>query len=94
MLPMRLTSPGARRSLIRQRTRPTRSSICWTDAPGPELGVGLVRVRIWSSGSSSNSTSLSRLVYEVEEAVKERTQEVRVEVSEDGGGTYRQILVQ
>jgi hypothetical protein len=37
---------------------------------------------------------LSRLVYEVEEATRERTQEVRVEVSEDGGRTYRQILVQ
>jgi hypothetical protein len=33
-------------------------------------------------------------VYEVEEAERERTQEVRVEVSEDGGRTYRQILVQ
>jgi hypothetical protein len=38
--------------------------------------------------------TISRLVYEVEEAVRERTQEVRVEVSEDGGRTYRQILVQ
>ena len=38
--------------------------------------------------------TISRLVYEVEEAEKERTQEVRVEVSEDGGCTYRQILVQ
>jgi hypothetical protein len=37
---------------------------------------------------------LSRLVYEVEEATRERTQEVRVEVSADGGRTYRQILVQ
>ena len=37
---------------------------------------------------------ISRLVYEVEEAMRERTQEVRVEVSEDGGQTYRQILVQ
>jgi hypothetical protein len=37
---------------------------------------------------------LSQLVYEVEEATWERTQEVRVEVSEDGGRTYRQILVQ
>jgi hypothetical protein len=26
--------------------------------------------------------------------MRERTQEIRVEVSEDGGGTYRQILVQ
>ena len=38
--------------------------------------------------------SVSRLVYEVEETVRERTQEVRVEVSENGGQTYRQILVQ
>jgi len=38
--------------------------------------------------------AISRLVYEVEEAEQERTQEVRVEVSEDGGRTYRQILVQ
>ena len=37
---------------------------------------------------------LSRLVYEVEEGKRERTQEVRVEVSEDGGRAYRQILVQ
>ena len=38
--------------------------------------------------------TISRLVYEVEEAERERTQEVRVEVSEDGCRTYRQILVQ
>jgi hypothetical protein len=38
--------------------------------------------------------AISRLVYEVEEAMRERTQEVRVEISEDGGRTYRQILVQ
>jgi F5/8 type C domain len=38
--------------------------------------------------------TIARLVYEVEEAMRERTQEVRVEVSEDGGRTYRQILVQ
>ena len=38
--------------------------------------------------------TISRLVYEVEEAKCERTQEVRLEVSEDGGRTYRQILVQ
>ncbi len=37
---------------------------------------------------------ISRLAYEVEEAERERTQEVRVEVSEDRGRTYRQILVQ
>ena len=38
--------------------------------------------------------AISRLVYEVEEAMRERTQEVRVEASDDGGRTYRQILVQ
>lgn len=38
--------------------------------------------------------AISRLLYEVEEAERERTQEVRVEVSEDRGRTYRQILVQ
>lgn len=38
--------------------------------------------------------TISRLVYEVEEAMRERTHEVRVEISEDGARTYRQILVQ
>jgi hypothetical protein len=38
--------------------------------------------------------TISRLMYEVEEATRERTQEVRVEISEDGAHTYRQILVQ
>jgi hypothetical protein len=38
--------------------------------------------------------AISRLVYEVGEAMRERTQEVRVEASDDGGRTYRQILVQ
>jgi len=38
--------------------------------------------------------TISRLVYEVEETRRERTQEVRVEASEDGGRSYRQILVQ
>jgi hypothetical protein len=37
---------------------------------------------------------ISRLVYEVEEAVRERTQEVCVEVSENGDRKYRQILIQ
>ena len=37
---------------------------------------------------------ISRLVYEAEETERARTQEVRVEGSEDGGRTYRQILVQ
>ena len=38
--------------------------------------------------------SISRLAYEVEESAHERTQEVRAEVSEDGGRTYRQIFTQ
>jgi len=38
--------------------------------------------------------TISRLVYEVEETMRERTQEVRVEVSEDEGRTYCQVLVQ
>jgi len=38
--------------------------------------------------------SISRILYEVEETMQQRTQEVRVEVSEDGGQSYRQILVQ
>jgi hypothetical protein len=37
---------------------------------------------------------ISRLVYEVEERLQERTQEVRVEVSTDHGRSYRQVLVQ
>lgn len=37
---------------------------------------------------------VSRLVYEVAEVERERTQELRVEISEDGGRSYRQILVQ
>jgi len=38
--------------------------------------------------------SVTRLVYEVEETEHERTQEVHVEVSTDGGRTYRRVLVQ
>lgn len=37
---------------------------------------------------------ISCLVYEVEECLQERTQEVRVEVSTDHGRTHRQVLVQ
>lgn len=37
---------------------------------------------------------ISRLVYEVEECCHPRTQQVRVEVSADGGRTYRQVLAQ
>lgn len=37
---------------------------------------------------------ISRLSYEVEEPALDRTQEVRVEISQDAGVTYRQIFVQ
>jgi hypothetical protein len=38
--------------------------------------------------------SVTRVVYEVEETERERTQEVHVETSTDAGRTYRKILVQ
>ena len=38
--------------------------------------------------------SISGLTYEVEETERERTQEVLLEASSDGGRTYRQVLVQ
>jgi F5/8 type C domain len=38
--------------------------------------------------------TLSRLLYEVEEAKFERTQEVRVDVSQDRGLTYRGLITQ
>jgi hypothetical protein len=38
--------------------------------------------------------SITRLVYTVEEAEHERTQEIHVEVSTDGGQAYRRIFVQ
>ena len=38
--------------------------------------------------------SVSRLVYEAEETQHERTQEVHVETSTDGGRTYRRVIVQ
>jgi hypothetical protein len=58
----------------------------------------------WIAGSADETEEIvvefdrpqpvSRLVYEVEERERERTQEVRVEVSEDGGRSWRQILAQ
>ena len=40
------------------------------------------------------SQHIAQLVYEVEEASCERTQELRVEFSRDGGRSFRQVLVQ
>jgi F5/8 type C domain len=37
---------------------------------------------------------ISRLIYEVEECLQPRTQQVRVEVSSDHGRVYRQVLAQ
>jgi hypothetical protein len=93
----RSISPAARRSRTRQKIRLTRSSILLDRRSGP----GTTR---WISARPDTvehivvefdpPQAIGRLVYEVEEAIRERTQEVRVEVSEDGGRTYRQILVQ
>jgi hypothetical protein len=65
------------------------------------FGRGATR---WASGRQDaterivlefdHSQPISRLVYEVEECRRERTQEVRVEISTDQGRTYRQVLVQ
>jgi hypothetical protein len=38
--------------------------------------------------------TITRLVYEVEETMRDRTQEVRVSVSDNGGRAYRLLLVQ
>ena len=38
--------------------------------------------------------AVSRIIYEVEETARERTQEIQMAVSSDGGSTYRQVLVQ
>lgn len=38
--------------------------------------------------------SISRAIYEVEETARERTQEIVIEVSSDGGLTFKQVLVQ
>jgi hypothetical protein len=40
------------------------------------------------------SQAIARLVYEAEETECERTQEVRVEASTDGGRTFRGVLAQ
>ena len=37
---------------------------------------------------------ISRIIYEVEESHRERTQEVHVDVSSDGGSTQRRVVVQ
>lgn len=39
-------------------------------------------------------TTLSRLVYEVEDRTADRTQEIRIEASSDGGNTYRELVTQ
>jgi hypothetical protein len=58
----------------------------------------------WSSGRDNATErlliefdapqTLSRLVYEVQETRLARTQEIRVELSQDSGRTYRGILMQ
>lgn len=58
----------------------------------------------WAAASSNTTERIDlefdqpqgirSMIYEVEERSCERTQEVRVEVSSDGGRSYRQVLVQ
>src|SRR5438094_5841488 len=67
----------------------------------PRVGPGRPR---WASARPNTTEtivlefdhpqSIRRIVYEVEEAEQERTQEVRIEASLDGGQSYRQVLVQ
>ena len=62
------------------------------------------RSSYWSSGRDNTTElllvefdapqNLSRLVYEVQETRLARTQEIRVELSQDSGRTYRGILTQ
>ena len=88
---MRSISPAARRSPTHPRTPLTRLTVRpgrngWVSAR-PDTAEHIVV-------EFDQPRSISRLVYEVEETRRERTQEVRVEASDDGGRTYRQILVQ
>jgi hypothetical protein len=63
--------------------------------PGPRVGSARGPDTIEHIGVEFDQPqAVSRLVYEAEETMRERTQEVRVEVSEDGARPYRQILVQ
>jgi hypothetical protein len=58
----------------------------------------------WSSGRANTTEqlvisfdapqSLSRLTYEVEETNLQRTQEVRIEISQDSGASYQGVLTQ
>jgi hypothetical protein len=38
--------------------------------------------------------ALARVVYEAEDSERERTQEVQIEASADGGRTYQPVLIQ
>lgn len=67
-------------------------------------GIGGPGAARWLSGRADTTEQIvfefdhpqdiSRLAYEVEETDRERTQQVRIEVSTDGGASYRQILAQ
>ena len=63
-----------------------RGATCWTSARPDTIEHLVVEF--------DQPQTISLLVYGVEEAMRERTQEVRVELSADGARTYRQILVQ
>ena len=88
---------AARRSPTHPRTPLTRFKICSDGQSGPG-GTRWISARPATTEhivvEFDQPKAISRLVYEVEETMRERTQEVRVEASDDGRRTYRQILVQ
>jgi hypothetical protein len=63
-----------------------RGSTCWRSARPNEIERIVLEF--------DRPEQISCLVYEVEERLQERTQEVRVEVSMDHGRSHRQVLVQ
>src|SRR6202043_3615080 len=92
----RSTSPAARRSPTHQRIRLTRSSICWTDPAGPEPPAGSAL-----EPTPPNTSSLSLTGRRRSRASSMRSRRRCGSVpkkcawkSEDGGRSYRQILVQ
>ena len=96
MTRLRSTSPVWPPSTTRPKTQLIPSSTCWTSTgPGGSY---------WAAAQADTTEqlvlafdqpqSVTRLVYEVEETERERTQEVHVEASTDAGRSYRSVLVQ
>jgi hypothetical protein len=92
----RSISPAARRSPIHQRIRLTRSSTCWTDPAGPEPRAGSALAPTLPSTLSLSLTGRRRSRASSTRSRRRRASVPRkyAETSEDGGQSYRQILVQ